>query len=67
MNAEIAALENSVNLLLERYRRLQEESTALRRELDRARIENSRLNGRIASTAARLETLLERLPEELDE
>lgn len=67
MNAEIAALESSVNLLLERYRRLQEESSALRRELERARLENARLNGRIASTAARLETLLERLPEELDE
>lgn len=64
MNAELAALENSVTLLLDRYRRLQDETVALRRELEGVRGENIRLSGRIASTAERLENLLERLPEE---
>lgn len=64
MNAELAALENSVTLLLDRYRRLQDETVALRRELEGVRSENIRLSGRIASTAERLENLLERLPEE---
>lgn len=64
MNAELATLEHSVNLLLERHQRLQEENSGLRRELEAARRENARLAGRIASTADRLETLLERLPEE---
>jgi len=64
MNAELATLEASVTQLVERYRRLQDENIALRRELEIVRGDNKMLTKKIGLTADRLESLLARLPEE---
>lgn len=64
MNAELSMLEASLNQLVERYRRLQEENARLRSELDAARDEQKLLTDKIVSTAERLENLLAVLPEE---
>jgi septal ring factor EnvC (AmiA/AmiB activator) len=63
MDAEIAGLEQKLATLLADYHRLRAENESLKRELGRSLEQNRSLNSRIAAATARLDSLLQQLPE----
>ena len=64
MDAEIKLLEERVGQLVGLTQRLRDDNRELRQELAQALNDNKRLNDKVDAAKARLETLLERLPEE---
>ena len=64
MDAEIKLLEERVGQLVELTQRLRNDNRELRQQLAQALNDNKRLNDKVDAAKARLETLLERLPEE---
>ena len=64
MDAEIKLLEERVGQLVELTQRLRNDSRELRQQLAQALNDNKRLSEKVDAAKARLETLLERLPEE---
>jgi regulator of replication initiation timing len=61
--SELAGLEQKLATLLADYHRLRAENESLKRELGRALEHNRSLNSRISAASARLDTLLQQLPE----
>jgi cell division protein ZapB len=64
MDAEIKLLEERVGQLVGLTQRLRDDNRELRQQLAQALNDNKRLNDKVDAAKARLETLLERLPEE---
>jgi cell division protein ZapB len=64
MEAELKVLEERVGQLVELTQRLRSENRDLRQQLARAVNDNKRLGEKVDAARARLETLLERLPED---
>ena len=64
MDAEIKVLEERVGQLIELAQRLRHENRELRQQLAQALSDNKRLTEKVDAAKARLETLLEHLPEE---
>lgn len=65
MDADIDSLDARIGQLIQLCQRLRKDNTDLRQELAAARLENSRLGERIEAARARLEALLENMPEEV--
>ncbi len=63
MDADLAGLEQKLATLLADYHRLRAENESLKRELGRSMEQNRSLNSRIAAASARLDSLLQQLPE----
>jgi regulator of replication initiation timing len=63
MDVEIAGLEQKLAMLLADYHRLRAENESLKRELGRSLEQNRSLNSRITAATARLDSLLQQLPE----
>jgi regulator of replication initiation timing len=61
--SELAGLEQKLATLLADYVRLRAENESLKRELGRSMEQNRSLNSRIAAASARLDSLLQQLPE----
>jgi len=64
MDLELTGLEQKLAALLADYDRLREESASLRGELSRAHERNAALTARMQSATARLDRLIEALPQE---
>jgi len=64
MDAELKGLEERIGQLIELTQRLRNENRALRQELARAANDNKRLNEKVEAAKTRLQTLLQKLPEE---
>ena len=63
MDSDLAILEQKLAVLLADYHRLRAENESLKRELARAQEQNRALSARIATATARLDSLLQQLPE----
>ena len=63
MDSEIAKLEQKVAVLLADYHRVRAENESLKRELARAPEQQRALAARMAAATARLDSLLQQLPE----
>ena len=63
MDAELAGLEHKLAALLADYHRLRAENESLTREVARAHEQSRALSDKMAAASARLDTLLQRLPE----
>jgi cell division protein ZapB len=63
MDSEIAKLEQKVAVLLADYHRVRAENESLKRELARAQEQQRALAARMAAATARLDSLLQQLPE----
>jgi regulator of replication initiation timing len=63
MDSAIAGLEQKLAALLAEYHRLRAENDSLKRELARAQEQQRALAARMAAATARLDTLLQQLPE----
>jgi cell division protein ZapB len=63
MDAELKALEEKINQLVELTQRLRNDNRGLRQQLAQAVNENRRLGEKVDAAKARLEALLEHLPE----
>ncbi|HEV2979668.1 MAG TPA: hypothetical protein VG425_18985 [Casimicrobiaceae bacterium] len=63
MDSELAKLEQKLALLLADYHRLRAENESLKRELGRAKEQHRVLAARMAAATARLDSLLQQLPE----
>jgi cell division protein ZapB len=63
MEADLKALEEKIAQLVELTQRLRSENRSLRQQLAQATNETKRLGEKLDSAKARLEALLERLPE----
>lgn len=63
MDSELAALEAKVRQAAELCQHLRAENRALRQQLAAAESERHQLAGKVESARARLERLLERMPE----
>jgi regulator of replication initiation timing len=63
MDTELAGLEHKLATLLADYHRVRAENESLKRELGRSLEQNRALNSRIAAATARLDSLLQQLPE----
>jgi septal ring factor EnvC (AmiA/AmiB activator) len=63
MDSDLAVLEQKLAVLLADYHRLRAENESLKRELARAQEQNRALSARIATATARLDSLLQQLPE----
>ena len=63
MDSELAKLEHKLALLLADYHRLRAENESLKRELGRAKEQHRVLAARMAAATARLDSLLQQLPE----
>ena len=61
--SELTGLEEKLATLLADYNRLRAENESLKRELGRSLEQNRTLNSRIAAASAKLESLLQQLPE----
>ena len=61
--SELAGLEQKLATLLADYHRLRAENESLKRELGRSLEQNRTLSSRIAAATARLDSLLQQLPE----
>jgi cell division protein ZapB len=64
MEADLKALEDKIGQLVELTQRLREDNRGLRQQLAHAVNDNKRLGEKVDAARARLEALLERLPEE---
>jgi cell division protein ZapB len=64
MEADLKALEERIGQLVELTQRLRSDNRGLRQELAQAVNDNKRLGEKVDAAKARLEALLERLPEE---
>jgi chromosome segregation ATPase len=64
MDLELTGLEQKLAALLADYDRLREESASLRSELSRAHERNAALTARMQNATARLDRLIEALPQE---
>jgi cell division protein ZapB len=64
MEADLKALEDKIGQLVELTQRLRSDNRDLRQQLAQAVNENKRLGEKVDTAKARLEALLERLPEE---
>lgn len=64
MDAELTALEEKINQFVQLCQHLRAENTQLRQQLATALNENKRLTDRIQGARTRLETLLEKIPED---
>ena len=63
MDSELAKLEQKLALLLADYHRVRAENESLKRELGRAQEQHRVLAARMAAATARLDSLLQQLPE----
>ena len=63
MDAELAGLEEKLALLLADYHRVRAENESLKRELARAQERYRTLAARMSAATARLDSLLQQLPE----
>ena len=63
MDSELAGLEQKVAALLADYHRVRAENESLKRELARTREQHRALAARMAAATARLDSLLQQLPE----
>jgi len=63
VDSELAKLEQKLALLLADYHRLRAENESLKRELGRAKEQHRVLAARMAAATARLDSLLQQLPE----
>ena len=63
MDSELTRLEQKLAALLADYNRLRAENESLKRELGRAQEQNRALTARITAASARLDSLLQQLPE----
>ena len=63
MDSELAGLERKLAVLLADYHRLRAENESLKRELARAQEQHRALAARMAAATARLDSLLQQLPE----
>ena len=63
MDSTLAGLEQKLALLLADYHRLRAENESVKRELVRAQEQHRALAARTAAATARLDTLLQQLPE----
>jgi cell division protein ZapB len=64
MEADLKALEESIGQLVELTQRLRSDNRGLRQQLAQAVNDNKRLGEKVDAAKARLEALLERLPED---
>ena len=63
MDSALAGLEEKLAALLADYNRLRAENDSLKRELGRAQEQQRALAARMAAATARLDSLLQQLPE----
>jgi cell division protein ZapB len=63
MDSELAKLEQKLAVLLADYHRVRAENESLKRELARAQEQQRTLAARMAAATARLDSLLQQLPE----
>jgi len=63
MDSDFSGLEQKLALLLADYHRVRAENESLKRELARAQEQHRALAARMAAATARLDTLLQQLPE----
>ena len=63
MDSELAKLEQKLAVLLADYHRVRAENESVKRELARAQEQKRALAARMAAATARLDSLLQRLPE----
>jgi len=63
MDSELAKLEQKLAVLLADYHRVRAENESLKRELARAQEQQRALATRMATATARLDSLLQQLPE----
>lgn len=63
MDSALAGLEQKLAALLADYHRLRAENESLKRELVRAQEQHRALAARMAAATARLDSLLQQLPE----
>lgn len=63
MESELAKLEQKLAVLLADYHRVRAENESLKRELARAQEQQRTLAARMAAATARLDSLLQQLPE----
>jgi cell division protein ZapB len=63
MDSELVGLEQKLATLLADYHRLRAENESLKRELARAQEQQRSLAARMAAATARLDSLLQQLPE----
>ena len=63
MEADLKALEEKIEQFIELTQRLRADNSNLRQQLAHAMNENRRLNEKVVGAKARLEALLERMPE----
>ncbi|MGH8662648.1 MAG: DUF904 domain-containing protein [Burkholderiales bacterium] len=64
MEADLKALEERIGQLVELTQRLRSDNRGLRQQLAQAVSDNKRLDEKVDAAKARLEALLERLPED---
>ncbi len=64
MDAELKGLEERIGQLIELTQRLRNENRALRQQLAQAANDNKRLSEKVEAARSRLQTLLQKLPEE---
>jgi cell division protein ZapB len=63
MDSELTKLEQKLAVLLADYHRVRAENESLKRELVRAQEQHRALAARMAAATARLDSLLQQLPE----
>jgi cell division protein ZapB len=63
MDSDLAGLEQKLAVLLADYHRVRAENESLKRELVRSQERQRALAARMAAATARLDSLLQRLPE----
>lgn len=63
MEADLKALEEKIGQFVELAQRLRADNSTLRQQLAQAMNENRRLSEKVDGAKARLEALLERMPE----
>ena len=63
MDSDLAGLEQKLAVLLADYHRTRAENESLKRELVRAQEQHRALAARMAAATARLDSLLQQLPE----
>lgn len=64
MEADLKALEEKIGQFVELTQRLRADNSHLRQQLAQAMNENKRLSEKVDGAKARLEALLERMPED---
>lgn len=64
MEADLKALEERIGQLVELTQRLRDDNRGLRQQLAQSQSDNKRLGEKVDAAKARLEALLQRLPEE---